>query len=69
MRNYQSSKRAIVRKSAKTNDILTIFFQNINAVLEKATTINTTCTTWKWSLIQWIFFKVFPKVFSLKGPI
>ena len=45
MRNYQPSKRAIVRKSAKTNDILTIFFQNINTVLENATTINTTCTT------------------------
>ena len=69
MRNYQPSKRAIVRKSAKTNDILTIFFQNINTVLENATTINTTCTTWKWSLIQLIFSKVFPKVFSLKRPI
>ena len=46
MRNYQASKRTIVRKSARTDDILTIFFQNINAVLEKAKTVNTTCTTW-----------------------
>ena len=45
MRNYQASKRPIDRKLAKTVDILSIFFQNINAVLEKATTVNTTCTT------------------------
>ena len=35
MRNYQTSKRILVRKSTKTDDILAIFFQNINAVLEK----------------------------------
>ena len=46
MRNYQASKRLIVWKSAKTDDILKIFFQNINAVFEKATTLNTNCTTW-----------------------
>ena len=46
MRNYQAPKRTIVRKSAKNDDILTIFFQNINAVLEKAITLNATCTTW-----------------------
>ena len=45
MKNYQAFKRPIFRKSAKTDDILTIFFQNINVVLEKATTLSTTCTT------------------------
>ena len=45
MRNYQASKRPIVWKLSKTVDILTIFFQNINAALEKATTLNTTGTT------------------------
>ena len=45
MRNYKASKRPIVQKSAKTDDILTIFFQNINAVFENATALNTTCTT------------------------
>ena len=45
MRNYQVPKCPIVRKSAKTDDILTIFLPNINAVLEKAATLNTTCTT------------------------
>ena len=44
MKNYKAPKRPIVRKLAKTDDILTMF-QNINAVLEKATTFNTTCTT------------------------
>ena len=44
MRNYKASKRPIVRKSAKMDDILIIFFQNINAVLEKATALNTTCS-------------------------
>ena len=36
MRNYQMSKLPIIRKSAKTDNILTIFFQNINVDLEKA---------------------------------
>ena len=46
MKNYQASKHLIVRKSTKIDDILTMFFQNINTVLEKAATFNTTCTTW-----------------------
>ena len=46
MRNYQASKRLIVQKLAKTDDILTIYLQNIIAILEKTTTFNTTCTTW-----------------------
>ena len=52
MRNHQASKRPIIRKSAKTDDILTIFFQNINAVLEEATTLNTTFTTWNMIIIS-----------------
>ena len=40
MRNYKASKRPILRKSAKTDDTLTIFFQNINAVLENEMIIN-----------------------------
>ena len=46
MRNYQASKRLIVQKLAKTDNILTIYLQNIIEILEKTTTLITTCTTW-----------------------
>lgn len=46
MRNWKTSKRQIIRKSTKTDDVLTIFFQNINSILEKATTLNTIGTSW-----------------------
>ena len=46
MRNYQASKRPVVHKFAKTDDILTIFFQNIIIVLEKVAAFNTTRITW-----------------------
>ena len=42
MRNYQPSKRPIVRKPEKTDNI----FSKYQCGLEKATTFNTTCTTW-----------------------
>ena len=45
MRNYKASKRPILQKSAKTDDSLTIIFQNISAILEKATALNTIYTT------------------------
>ena len=62
MRNYQASKRLVVQKLAKTVDISTIFFQNINAALEKATTLNITCTTWNMIIRSIDFFQGLCKV-------
>ena len=65
MKNYQLFKYPIYRKSAKIDDILTIFFQNINVVLEITITLNTTCTTWKMIINSLDLFQLFHLRFSV----
>ena len=54
-------------KSVKTDNILTIFFQNINMVLEKASTLNTTCTIWNIIINSVDLFKGLSQGFPFKG--
>ena len=67
MRNYQASKRLIVQKLAKTDDILTIYLQNIIAILEKTTTFNTTCTTWNIIMNPINLFQGLSQALQFKG--
>ena len=67
MRNWQASKRQIIRKSTKTDDVLTIFIQNINSVLEKATTLNTIGISWNMIIISIDLFQGFFQGLQFKG--
>ena len=67
MKNYQVSKRPIVCELTKTDDVLTILFQNINAVLETATTLNTTCITWNMIINSLDLFQGLSQGLQFKG--
>ena len=69
MKYYEAFKRPIFQKPAK----LTIFwryFLKISMQFKKSPQGSTLLALLEtWSLIQWIFFRVFLKVFTLKGSL